>query len=98
MKNQYLFIFFLSILLPLHSSHASEVSYDTVYPYYVETTSMTEINRIGAQHGGFAGHAFAYIKGICRDLSAGYPRVKVCEDRKDRAYTPEEEANGIGFN
>lgn len=75
----------------------SRAQYDKVYPYYIEVTSMNQVQRNGAPLGGSAGHSFAYIKGLCRDVSAPFPRVKLCEKRKER-FTEEEEAMGIGYN
>ncbi|MCC6277174.1 MAG: hypothetical protein IT289_04580, partial [Oligoflexia bacterium] len=69
--------------------------YDRIYPYYIEAASMTRVQEIGSDIGGSAGHATVFIKGLCRDLSRGYPRVKVCEGG---CYTPEQEAMGIGYN
>jgi hypothetical protein len=31
------------------------------------------------KEGGIAGHMVLYLKGVCRDTSVGYPRVRVCE-------------------
>jgi hypothetical protein len=75
----------------------SRVQYDKIYPYYIEVTSMNQVERNGAPLGGSAGHSFAYIKGLCRDISAPYPRVKLCEKRT-KPFTAAEEAMGIGYN
>jgi hypothetical protein len=74
----------------------NRAQYDQIYPFYVQVCSMSVVERKGMEKGGSPGHSAAYVKGLCRDMSAGYPRVKVCDF--SRKYTPQEEELGIGFN
>jgi hypothetical protein len=61
------------------SASSSNLSYDQMFPLYAEFCSVTKLIPLsGDGEGGFAGHSVLYIKGICRDKTAGYPRVKVC--------------------
>jgi hypothetical protein len=50
--------------------------------------SVSQYNKSDAGPGGAGGHAIIYIKGACRDKSAGKPVLKVCGpgefDRTDR--------------
>src|SRR5262245_33254648 len=58
------------------------LTYDQVYPYYVEACTLSQIKeKVGGKvkAGGIAGHMVLYLKGVCRDTHAAYPQLRVCE-------------------
>jgi hypothetical protein len=63
--------------------------YDTLYPRYIEVCATSQINPLFAGAGGPAGHAVLYLKGVCRDTSAAYPRVKLCDPATTDLADPE---------
>ncbi|MEO5970113.1 MAG: hypothetical protein ABIQ95_09310 [Bdellovibrionia bacterium] len=61
----------------------AEVQYDKIFPLYVESCSLTRIRRSANSAGAPWGHSGVYVKGMCRDKSVPYPRVRVCADEVD---------------
>ena len=62
-----------------------EKTYSQLFPYYTELCAESEINKIaqfGAtiESGGPGGHSLLYLNGVCRDTTAGYPVLKLCDD------------------
>jgi hypothetical protein len=67
----------------LSLAHASATSPATPeeqgFPIYAELCSVTKLKPLHDKgEGGFAGHTVLYIKGVCRDKTADFPRVKLC--------------------
>jgi hypothetical protein len=60
-----------------------EVFYHQTFPYYAELSALTEIRMkpgLGIPlRSGIGGHSLLYLNGVRRDLSAGYPVIKLCE-------------------
>jgi len=56
-----------------------EPSYDRLFPRYAEICAVTQIKGVDGDAGGSGGHAVMYLKGVCRDKSAAYPRIKMCD-------------------
>lgn len=77
-----IFIVAFSRLEAFAESH-SKVQYDQIFPLYVQSCALTRIKKIGRGPGAPWGHAVVYVKGMCRDQDAAYPRVKVCGDEVD---------------
>ena len=71
--------------------------YDALYPYYVEICALSQIRATFAKHGGSAGHAVMYLKGVCRDPEADFPTIKVC-DPGSVDLADEEAGVGISVN
>jgi hypothetical protein len=63
--------------------------YDALYPRYIEVCATSQINPLSAGAGGAAGHAVLYLKGVCRDATAAYPRVKLCDPATTDLADPE---------
>ena len=55
------------------------VTYDQLFPLYAQPCALTQIKKTGKSAGGSPGHAVLYIKGMCRDKNAPYPRVEPCQ-------------------
>lgn len=62
-----------------------DAAYDRLYPRSIEVCATSQIRPRFAGPGGPAGHAVLYLKGVCRDTAAGYPRVKLCDPATDLA-------------
>jgi hypothetical protein len=77
------FISLVLLFFPVVDAWAApRLTYDQLYPYYVEACTLSQIKeKIGNQvkEGGIAGHMVLYLKGVCRDTRARYPQVRVCE-------------------
>jgi hypothetical protein len=61
-----------------------EATYSALFPYYAEACAVSEIRKkpgFGAEiiAGGPGGHAVLYLNGVCRDRSAGYPTIALCD-------------------
>jgi hypothetical protein len=54
-------------------------NYDKVFPYYTIECAVTQLHKKGEAPGGIGGHALLYMKGVCRDTSVDYPKVKMCD-------------------
>ena len=61
----------------------NEALYAALHPYYAELCAVSEINKkpgFGTEiHGGAGGHAVLYLNGVCRDKTAHYPAIKLCD-------------------
>ncbi len=61
--------------------------YEEMVPRYLELCAVSQFRPIQGRLGGIPGHAVLYLKGACRDESAGYPRLRRCRrvssDRAD---------------
>lgn len=63
--------------------------YDALFPRFIEVCATSQINPLFAGAGGPAGHAVLYLKGVCRDADAAYPRVKLCDPATTDLADPE---------
>ena len=72
-----------------------EPAYDRLYPRSIEVCATSRIRPRFAGPGGPAGHAVLYIKGVCRDTAAGYPRVQLCDPAATDLADPE---SGTGIS
>lgn len=69
---------------------ASPTTYDQIYPYYAEFCAVTQLKPLdGTNGGGTGGHGVLFLKGVCRDRSVGYPRLKLCEEGSIDLSNPE---------
>lgn len=69
---------------------AAPATYDQIYPYYAEFCAVTQLKPlVGTNGGGTGGHGVLFLKGVCRDKSAGYPRLKLCEEGSIDLSNPE---------
>jgi hypothetical protein len=59
------------------------VDYNQLFPLHVEVCSVRQIVPKEGGAGGPGGHALMYLKGVCRDPQAGYPRLKRCAPGTD---------------
>ena len=66
--------------------------YEELVPYYVELCAVSQYRPIDKPLGGIPGHAVMYLKGACRDETAGYPRLRPCArnetDRRSFEHHP----------
>src|SRR5512139_3752252 len=72
-----------------------ETAYDRLYPRSIEVCATSRIQPRFAGPGGPAGHAVLFLKGVCRDPQAGYPRVKLCDTAVTDLSDPE---SGTGIS
>src|SRR5512138_1437546 len=56
-----------------------EPAYDRLYQRSIEVCATSRIRPRFSAAGGPAGHAVLYLKGVCRDPTAGYPRLQLCD-------------------
>lgn len=54
--------------------------YLDLYPHYVQLCAVSQIRAKFAETGGSPGHAVMYLGGACKDPSAKYPRLKLCDE------------------
>lgn len=81
--------------LPLCFVDAKEIAYDQVYPYYVEVSAVSRFWPLGKPEGGGWGHVLMYIKGVCLNATAPYPKIRMCEDNEGDIHDPE---TGMGVS
>jgi len=62
-----------------HPPQQPGAEYDELYPQYIQLCAVSQIRAKFAATGGSPGHAVMYLKGACKDDSAGYPRLKLCD-------------------
>ncbi len=82
---------------PDGKAEPDEKTYSEIFPYYTELCAESEINKtadFGAaiESGGPGGHSLLYLSGVCRDTSAGYPVLKLCDD------TTPKDLQGVGLS
>lgn len=60
-----------------------EPLYGRLFPYYAELCAVSQIKKKPEFppkiRGGPGGHAVMYLNGVCRDRSAGYPTLTMCD-------------------
>ena len=71
--------------------------YEELVDYYVELCAISQYRPLGAPLGGIPGHAVMYLKGACRDESAGYPRLRPCAQAETDTSSHEHGA-GVSVN
>jgi hypothetical protein len=54
-------------------------SYDQLFPYSAELCAVTQWTKKGQPPGGETGHMFTILRGVCRDTSSPYPKIKMCD-------------------
>jgi hypothetical protein len=54
-------------------------AYDRIFPAYAEACTASQLAWKVGMRGNAWGHGFVFVKGLCVDDSAPYPKVKVCE-------------------
>jgi hypothetical protein len=63
-------------------SVGDEKLYASLYPYYAEFCAVSQLKKkpgfTADISSGIGGHSVLYLNGVCRDASAGYPTIKVC--------------------
>ena len=72
-----------------------EPAYEDLFPHYVELCAVTQFRRRDGVWGGIPGHAVMYIKGVCRDPGAPYPRLAPCKSETTDIY---DESHGVGVS
>jgi len=55
------------------------VGYQKLYPTYIQLCAVSQIRAKFAATGGSPGHAVMYLQGACKDPTASYPRLKMCD-------------------
>jgi hypothetical protein len=79
-----------------HPSVGDEEVYRSVYPYYAEYCVASQLKKkkgLGVDiDSGIGGHAVFYLNGACRDRSAGYPTIRLCDE------TSPAEEDGVGLS
>jgi hypothetical protein len=58
----------------------SDELYDTIFPYYTMQCAVGQVKELSGETSGKYGHGLIYIGGACKDKSADYPKVKLCEE------------------
>jgi hypothetical protein len=72
-----------------------EPAYEALYPQYAEVCALTQFRRLDGVEGGAPGHAVMYLKGVCRDPDAPYPRIKSCDEA---VVDPMDPGHGVGIS
>lgn len=84
----------IAAALGAESARAYDADYDRLFPYFLEYSTSTQVKPIGASSGGIGGHAVVYIRGLCKDFSVKFPRVKVCDPREKLPFAHD----GVGIS
>src|SRR5438094_8969118 len=53
--------------------------YDSLFPYYAEVCTVTQLARRGERPGGWGGHATMFLGGVELVPGAGHPRLPLAE-------------------
>ncbi len=84
-KAATLFVLFQCSFSVAHAAGAGDDElYSSLHAYYAEFCAVSQILKkpgFGAEirGGGPGGHSVLYLNGVCRDKSAHYPTVQVCD-------------------
>lgn len=62
------------------ASDLDPVQYDKLFPQYAELCAGSQYRDQVDGNGGPNGHGVLFLKGACRDMSAEYPQLKVCDN------------------
>jgi hypothetical protein len=68
---------------PDQNTAGPEPLFDKVFPYYTMECSLTQWEPAQGAPGGHGGHVLIYLKGVCRDQSIPYPKIKMCDEGTD---------------
>jgi hypothetical protein len=73
--------------IPEDSANTLEL-YQSLFPLFIESCGHSQIRMLPPGFseivkGNPFGHSTIYVKGLCRDMSEGYPLVKPCDELKD---------------
>jgi hypothetical protein len=64
-------------------SAGDEQVYTSFFPYYAEYCAVSQLKKRAGfgtdPSSGIGGHSVFYLNGVCRDTSAGYPTIKLCD-------------------
>jgi hypothetical protein len=71
--------------------------YEELVPHYVELCAVSQYRPLDKPLGGIPGHAVMYLKGACRDETAGYPRLRPCV-RNETDRSSFEHGAGVSVN
>jgi hypothetical protein len=103
----YVFAFFASLGLGAtvyasapENSESQLKLYQSIFPLYVEACGHSQIRMLPpgfseVVKGNEWGHSTVYVKGLCRDMSQGYPLVQPCDEISDPATVGE---GGVGIS
>jgi hypothetical protein len=72
-------------------------AYEQLFGRYVELCALSQYRSFEHGEGGVPGHAVMYLKGACKDESAGHPSLRRCRSRATTRDDPEHGA-GISVN
>ena len=89
MKPQFSTVLMLIAFAPIMGYAKAAPTYDSLHPYYAEFCAVTQLTPIEGEGGGIGGHGVMFLKGVCRDVSQGYPRLKVCDPKSIDLKNPE---------
>lgn len=71
--------------------------YEELVPHYIELCAVSQYRPLYKPLGGIPGHAVMYLKGACRDETAGYPRLRACV-RNETDRRSSEHGAGVSVN
>lgn len=71
------------------------VTYEQLFPYYVELCVTSQYRSKVKGRGGPAGHALLYLKGACKDEDAPFPQLRLCHRAATNLDDPE---HGVGVS
>ena len=71
--------------------------YEELVPHYAELCAVSQYRPLKGRVGGIPGHAVMYLKGVCKDESAPYPRLRRCRRAAVDIADPEHGA-GVSVN
>ena len=57
--------------------------YDSLFPYYAEVCTVSQLARRGERPGGWGGHATMFLAGVELLPGAGHPRLRLAEPGAD---------------
>ena len=72
-----------------------DLTYDQLFPYYVELCAVSQFRSKTKGSGGVPGHATMYLKGACKDETAPYPQLRRC---RRTATEPMDLEHGAGVS
>lgn len=73
---------------------AYDKAYDELFPTYIEYATGTRVKPVLSDEGGIGGHAVVFIRGICKDETVPFPRVKLCDPLEKQKFPHD----GVGIS
>jgi hypothetical protein len=70
-------------------------AYEQLFPRYAELCAVSQFRPRDGEIGGIPGHAVLYLKGACRDESAPYPQLELCDGAN---AGPDDPRHGVGIS